>query len=733
MSQFEIVDAFRLPIYEKWTYSKDVSFLGSSDRAGLWLRAVGDLNRDGLDDLVLSYDDVMLPGPAILLSNGDGTFRRYSDLPNELNVRTLREVQVADINKDGYNDIIGFPASHGWREADLGPNWSALEYPLILIAKPDGGYDQVLFSDPSLLGFYHSGDIADINQDGLLDVFALVETSAPTSFYGGHLEKRALLQQPDGSFKPSSWSLPSVVTNYSNNNIEIGDVNGDGLNDYAINILSARFGYGPLGGNSDPERSSSWLRNKEPAIMFAFGEDGKSPEKLSWIPLGEHWIDEKRMQEFTEKSGQQFKSILPQVVEMFDLDGLAGKETLIIGYTVDFPSWNGASAIQVLQFNNGVFVDKTADFFPNQEGSKHKSGFLNEVYLADLNRDGALDFVTDTHGDLDILDYESPFSPFFYIADSGQYLPVLEDTFREYRYPIEGGNIGKPSEFAVGDFNGDGAPDLAALSVTLLKDSIGKWTSGEEAVLTYLNKYPNKTQVDLSGTPTDDILTLGLSRTTRGAAGNDKLLGEDSLIQTAFFYGGQDQYTIRAQGNTITVTDRTGSEGTDELNRIELLQFADETISIAQIAAKQNASAVFRFFNSSTGTHFYTGSAAEADHVVRTYDQFNFEGVAFDKNSPASGSALDVFRFYNTATGTHFYTGSVAEKNAVLANLPSFNYEGVAYQAHSTHSEGTTELYRFFNTSTGTHFYTANAAEMEQVKATLVGMNYEGVAYYVDA
>lgn len=215
-----------------------------------------------------------------------------------------------------------------------------------------------------------------------------------------------------------------------------------------------------------------------------------------------------------------------------------------------------------------------------------------------------------------------------------------------------------------------------------------------------------------------------------GKAGNDQIYG-DSGIDTAQFTGSRSQYTI--SGSTVTdgISNR---DGTDTLSHVELLKFSDATLTFAQIDAARDVDAVFRFYNTDTGSHFYTGSAVEADVVARTLSNFSYEGVSFDKNSAASGHSLDVFRFYNTATGTHFYTGSVAEKNAVLSNLPSFNYEGVAYQAHSQQDAGTTALYRFYNTQTGTHFYTASAAEMQSVKVNLAGVyNYEGVAYYVDA
>ena len=181
--------------------------------------------------------------------------------------------------------------------------------------------------------------------------------------------------------------------------------------------------------------------------------------------------------------------------------------------------------------------------------------------------------------------------------------------------------------------------------------------------------------------------------------------------------------------NGIQVTDKVAErDGVDYLNEVELLKFSDGTT-----VAGFNEAGIYRFFNSSTGSHFYSGTKSEIDNILTNLPQFRFEGVSFDKNLSQDENSLEIFRFFNTATGTHFYTGSIEERDNVIANLDSYNYEATAYHAYSTKVDGTTELYRFYNTQTGTHFYTANVAEMQNVKATLSGVyNYEGVAYYVD-
>ncbi|KJV07650.1 hypothetical protein VZ95_19870, partial [Elstera litoralis] len=127
---------------------------------------------------------------------------------------------------------------------------------------------------------------------------------------------------------------------------------------------------------------------------------------------------------------------------------------------------------------------------------------------------------------------------------------------------------------------------------------------------------------------------------------------------------------------------------------------------------------------------FYTNNAQEREAVLSGATSYVNEGEAF--RTVASGTTISVYRFYNTSTGTHFYTASSSERDAVQ-QLAQYNYDGVAYQASATQAASWLDpLYRFYNTNTGTHFYTASATERAAV-AKLVGFVDEGIAYYVDA
>ena len=141
----------------------------------------------------------------------------------------------------------------------------------------------------------------------------------------------------------------------------------------------------------------------------------------------------------------------------------------------------------------------------------------------------------------------------------------------------------------------------------------------------------------------------------------------------------------------------------------------------------------YRFYNGSTGAHFFTTSTSERDNVVADLSPpFSLEGEAFAVANAFSPGLSPVHRFYNAQTGVHFYTISEAERANVVATLPQYSYEGVAYHASQVAGAGLVPFYRFYVPSRGFHFYTATESEKDSIIANLAATySYEGVGYYV--
>jgi len=142
---------------------------------------------------------------------------------------------------------------------------------------------------------------------------------------------------------------------------------------------------------------------------------------------------------------------------------------------------------------------------------------------------------------------------------------------------------------------------------------------------------------------------------------------------------------------------------------------------------------VYRFFNTITNGHFYTASESEKDKIVRDFPQYVLEGVAFRVlRDDISVDTKPVFRFYNSSTGAHFYTASSRERDKVIDTLPEYTYEGVAYYIYKNEGVGRRPLFRFYNYSNGIHFYTKSVSERDKIIDNFSNFAYEGIVYYVD-
>ncbi len=143
--------------------------------------------------------------------------------------------------------------------------------------------------------------------------------------------------------------------------------------------------------------------------------------------------------------------------------------------------------------------------------------------------------------------------------------------------------------------------------------------------------------------------------------------------------------------------------------------------------------AVYRFYNTVSGSYFYTISIAERDSIVLNFPNFRYEGPAYSASPNVSTNLFPVYRFRNLTNGSYLWTIYEAERNSIKSNYSStFVEEGIAWYASQSSVVGTIPLYRFRNFTNGTYFYTASEAEKNSVianySATFV---LEGVAYYV--
>lgn len=169
------------------------------------------------------------------------------------------------------------------------------------------------------------------------------------------------------------------------------------------------------------------------------------------------------------------------------------------------------------------------------------------------------------------------------------------------------------------------------------------------------------------------------------------------------------------------------------MNRLRQILILCAVLLFALPAAGASAlQPVYRFYNLTNGTHFFTPSEEERDMVVATWPRvFQYEGVAYSTEETSGTEPL--YRFYNTKSASHFYTASAGEADTIRATWPDiFVFEGRTYSVSPTQVAGWDPVYRFYNVKAGSHFYSASAEERDVVAAKWSGTyQYDGIAYYV--
>ena len=155
------------------------------------------------------------------------------------------------------------------------------------------------------------------------------------------------------------------------------------------------------------------------------------------------------------------------------------------------------------------------------------------------------------------------------------------------------------------------------------------------------------------------------------------------------------------------------------------------SITPATINAAAAMIPVYRFFDGNTGTQFLTSSLTERNDVIATRPSLVYEGIGMGAVSPdGDPNAIPVLRFFDTGTGTHFFTASQAEKDTLMTIRPDLVPERSALYEHAIGQIGDVPVYRFFEQTDGTHFYTSSATERATIVATRPDMTFEGIAFY---
>ncbi|HUI42437.1 MAG TPA: FG-GAP-like repeat-containing protein [Terriglobia bacterium] len=539
--------------------------------------AVGDVNGDGIPDLVVAnYNDSTV---SVLLGNGDGTFSAQTTLPTGSNPQS---VALGDIDGDGKLDIVTADRSINMASVLLGNGDGTfqghLEYKTglnpvqlvvgdfnhdgildvalalagqsdltVLLGKGDGAFPkQETVVTPTVCTAITAGDF---NGDGSLDL-------AVTSTKSGSVS--VLLGSGSGTF-PTYVSYATGLSGGSSNAIITNDFNGDGHLDLAIanpldnnvsvllgnsdgtfvsTVTSTNVASGPVSVatadfNGDGNLDVAAVSASDNSVSVLLGNgDGTFATHVDY-PVG--------MNPQFVAAGDLNGDGKPDLVVANENDGTVsvlinnGDGTFASG--VAYPTGTAPLSVAIADFNadgyNDLAVANSTDgtiaiLLNNGDGTFGTPSLIAITSNAEPVSVVAADMDGDGHEDLVVAD-EALFAVSVLIGNGdGTFKPHVE---------YSAGSSSKPVGVAVGDFNGDGYPDVATAdfgtsNVSVLLNSGASSPGTLQPVVTYLTglKPYSIATGDLNG---DGKVDLVLGNTTADISAISTLFGNgDGSFQT---------------------------------------------------------------------------------------------------------------------------------------------------------------------------------------------------------
>lgn len=233
----------------------------------------GDLNGDDLPDLVISSSGPIQSGAVLLVNQGGGNFSQMQ-APGTTN--GAFDAQLVDLLGDGQDDL--FVLTIGCNSGNPGDDLS--DCPDLSVGRdglyerrPDGSFADRSHLVPHDIGLVHDHKffVTDIDDDGDNDLVVLADNSVGGGFGGVPNRHRILYNRTNEGLGFVEDSTPFAGLVGELFDIEMGDIDGDGLEDAVVPSCHPPVGSSELvfrGVNGSLAQSFNALPSQQGGCMF---------------------------------------------------------------------------------------------------------------------------------------------------------------------------------------------------------------------------------------------------------------------------------------------------------------------------------------------------------------------------------------------------------------------------------------------------------------------------------